>query len=99
MKNHKEHDLQRLVQKPPKSRWPKIIGWSIPVIIIGLILFTLLNNPSAGVQQITSCPLWNVTLDALVTLASFGHPLAILNAFFVALLTSLIPLHSGFCFL
>src|SRR5690625_5154216 len=46
---HKEHDLQRLVQKPTKSRWPKIIGWSIPVIIIGLILFTLLNNPVAAV--------------------------------------------------
>src|SRR5690625_6745121 len=62
---HKEHDLQRLVQKPPKSRWPKIIGWSIPVIIIGLILFTLLNNPAAGVQQMISWTLWNGTLAAL----------------------------------
>jgi len=89
---HKEHDLQRLVQKPPKSRWPKIIGWSIPVIIIGLILFTLLNNPAAGVQQMISWTLWNGTLAALGTLAAFGHPLAILTAFLAAPITSLNPL-------
>src|SRR5699024_4175203 len=34
---HKEHDLEELTKKPPKSKWPKIIGWSIPILIIGVI--------------------------------------------------------------
>src|SRR5690625_7538794 len=89
MKNHKEHDLQRLVQKPPKSRWPKIIGWSIPVIIIGLILFTLLNNPAAGVQQMISLTLWNGTLVALGTFAAFCIHLSIITDFYAANFISL----------
>ena len=33
----KEHDLTKLVQRPPKSKAPKIIGWAIPIIIIALL--------------------------------------------------------------
>lgn len=88
---HKEQDLKRLMEKPPKSKGPKIIGWSIPVIIIGIILYTILNNPSAGIQQMISWTLWNGSLSALGTIAAFGHPLAVLTAFFAAPITSLNP--------
>lgn len=88
---YKEQDLKRLMEKPPKSKGPKIIGWSIPVIIIGIILYTILNNPSAGIQQMISWTLWNGSLSALGTIAAFGHPLAVLTAFFAAPITSLNP--------
>ncbi len=89
---HKDHNLQRLTKIPPKSKAPKIIGWSIPIIILGIILYTFLSNPSAGLQQTLSWILWNGSFSAIGTLLAFGHPLAILTAFFAAPLTSLNPL-------
>lgn len=88
----KEHDLKQLTELPPKSKAPKIIGWSIPLIIIGLILYTFIANPEAGLQQMTSWVLWNGTLAAIGTAVAFGHPLAILTAFVAAPITSLNPL-------
>lgn len=92
MEIHKDHNLQRLTKIPPKSKAPKIIGWSIPIIILGIILYTFLSNPSAGLQQTLSWILWNGSFSAIGTLLAFGHPLAILTAFFAAPLTSLNPL-------
>lgn len=43
---HKEHDLEALSQTPPKSIVPKILGWVIPLLIIALIAYTFIANPS-----------------------------------------------------
>lgn len=87
-----DHDLKRLSERPPKSKVPKIIGWSIPILILALIAYTLFANPSAGLQQAISWILWNGSLSALGTALAFGHPLAILTAFVAAPITSLNPL-------
>src|SRR5699024_4863621 len=55
----KEHNLKKLTQRPPKSKAPKIIGWSIPILILGIIAYTFLANPAAGWQQTVSWILWN----------------------------------------
>ena len=89
---HKEQDLKELTKRPPKSKAPKIIGWMIPIAIIGLIIMTFLTNPDAGMQQITSWLLWNGSLAALGTIIAFGHPLAVITAFIAAPFTSLNPL-------
>lgn len=88
----KEHDLQELTKLPPKSKTPKMIGWSIPVLILAVILYTFIANPSAGLQQTISWFLWNGTLSAIGTAIAFGHPLAIITAFIAAPITSLTPL-------
>ncbi|WP_313799241.1 TraB/GumN family protein [Cytobacillus sp.] len=88
----KEHNLDRLNEIPPKSKAPKIIGWSIPILIIAIIIYTFLSNPSAGLQQTISWVLWNGSLSAIGTAVAFGHPLAILTAFIGAPITSLNPL-------
>ncbi|KRG12047.1 conjugal transfer protein TraB [Virgibacillus soli] len=88
----KEHDLEKLTQLPPKSKAPKIIGWSIPVLILAVILYTFIANPSAGLQQTISWFLWNGSLSAIGTAIAFGHPLAIITAFIAAPITSLTPL-------
>lgn len=88
----KEHDLERLNEIPPKSKVPKIIGWSIPILIIAIIIYTFLSNPSAGLQQTISWVLWNGSLSAIGTAIALGHPLAILTAFIGAPITSLNPL-------
>ncbi|MBO0992932.1 TraB/GumN family protein [Bacillus sp. SD088] len=88
----KEHDLKELTKLPPKSKAPKIIGWSIPVLILAVILYTFIANPSAGLQQTISWFLWNGTLSAIGTAIAFGHPLAIITAFIAAPITSLTPI-------
>ncbi|MTW86572.1 TraB family protein [Virgibacillus dakarensis] len=88
----KDHDLVRLSERPPKSKVPKIIGWSIPVLIIALIAYTFFANPSAGWQQTISWVIWNGSLSALGVVIALGHPLAIITAFIAAPITSLNPL-------
>lgn len=89
---HNEHDLEKLSEVPPKSKWPKIIGWAIPLIIIGIIAYTFISNPAAGIDQTISWILWNGTLAAIGATIAFGHPLAILTAFVAAPISSLNPL-------
>lgn len=89
---HKEHDLEALSQRPPKSIVPKVIGWAIPILIIAIIAYTFIANPAAGFDQALSWILWNSSLAAIGAAVAFGHPLAILSAFIVAPFTSLNPL-------
>lgn len=88
----KDHDLKSLRAIPPKSNWPKIIGWSIPVMILAIIVYTFLANPTAGFAQTVSWILWNGSLSALGAAIALGHPLTILTAFIAAPITSLNPL-------
>lgn len=89
---YKEHDLGLLTKLPPESKITKIIGWSIPVLIIALILYTFIANPSVGAQQTLSWVLWTGSFAAIGTALAFGHPLSILTAFVVAPITTLHPL-------
>lgn len=88
----KDYDLARLTSIPAKSKVPKIIGWSIPILILALIAYTFYANPSAGLQQTISWILWNGSFSALGALIALGHPLTILTAFVAAPITSLNPL-------
>src|SRR5690625_1511892 len=89
---NKEHNLAELSEIPAKSKIPKMIAWTIPLVIIALIVYTFMTNPSAGMQQTVSWIVWNGSLSALGTAIAFGHPLAILTAFIAAPITSLNPL-------
>ncbi|KPL60135.1 TraB/GumN family protein [Rossellomorea vietnamensis] len=89
---HKEHNLEKLNERPTKSKWPKIIGWTIPVMILAVIAYTFISNPDAGIQQGISWILWNGGFSALGVAIGMGHPLAILTAFVAAPITSLNPL-------
>src|SRR5690625_655695 len=80
------------LKKPKKSKAPKIIAWSIPLLIIALVAYTFISNPSAGWQQTMSWVLWNGSLSAIGTIIAFGHPLAVLTALVAAPITSLNPL-------
>ncbi|MBY7145115.1 TraB/GumN family protein [Virgibacillus sp. NKC19-3] len=89
---HNDHDLKRLSHVPPKSNAPKIIAWSIPIIILAIIAYTFYANPTAGIQQSLSWVIWNGSFSAIGAIAALGHPLTILTAFVVAPITSLNPL-------
>lgn len=87
-----DHDLDELTALPKKSNKPKIIGWSIPIIIMAAIIYTFINNPSAGYYQALSWVLWNGSLAAIGAALALAHPLAIITAFIVAPISSLNPL-------
>jgi pheromone shutdown-related protein TraB len=89
---HKEHDLVALAQTPPKSVVPKILGWVIPVLLIAIVVYTFLANPTAGFDQAFSWILWTGTTAAIGAAIALGHPLAILSAFIAAPITTLHPL-------
>jgi pheromone shutdown-related protein TraB len=89
---YKEHDLAALSQLPAKSKVPMMLGWTIPILILALIVYTFILNPSVGAQQSISWVLWTGTFAALGTAIAFGHPLSILTAFVVAPITTLHPL-------
>ncbi|MFC4322250.1 TraB/GumN family protein [Litchfieldia salsa] len=88
----KEQNMARLTEIPPKSKIPKLIGWSIPVLILAIIAYTFYANPSAGLAQTISWILWNGLLSAIGAAIAMGHPLTILTAFVAAPITSLNPL-------
>ncbi|MGG7620469.1 TraB/GumN family protein [Bacillus coreaensis] len=87
----KEQDLTKLTSVPTKSKWPKIIGWSIPVMILAIIAYTFVANPQAGLSQTFSWILWHGGLSALGAAIALGHPLTVLTAFLAAPITSLNP--------
>ncbi|WP_039870914.1 MULTISPECIES: TraB/GumN family protein [unclassified Halobacillus] len=89
---HKEHDLKKLTERPKKSKAPKIIGWTIPLLILSVIVYTFFSNPAAGTQQTISWILWNGSFSALGTAVALAHPLAVVTAFIMAPITSLNPL-------
>lgn len=89
---HKKHDLKKLNEKPPKPVWPKVVGWTIPLLIIGIIAYTFMQNSDVATSQMLSWLLWNGSLAALGTIIAKGHPLAVLTAFVAAPFTSLNPL-------
>lgn len=89
---HNEHDLAELSKVPPKSKWPKIIGWAIPLALVAMIAVTFMNNPAAGIDQTISWILWTACLGAIGAAVAFGHPLAILTAFVGGPIGALHPL-------
>lgn len=70
----------------------KIIGWSIPIIILVMLISSFILNPSFGTNQLLTWILYNGTASALGCALLLAHPLTIIASFFIAPLTSLTPI-------
>ncbi|MCR5045419.1 MAG: TraB/GumN family protein [Treponema sp.] len=78
---------------PPKGIGSKILGWTIPAIIVALIaLGFYFGGKKMGGQFVGSWIIWNGLLAAIGTTIAAGHPITILAAFLGAPITSLCPL-------
>jgi len=89
---YKEQDLAALSEVPPKSIVPKIIGWTLPILIVALIIVTFFVNPTAGFDQALSWILWTGSMAAIGAAVALAHPLAIVSAFIAAPITALHPI-------
>jgi len=90
---NQEVDLTALEQLPPKGKLVKILGWGIPVFIVGLILFGFFYSGMVATAEMVKW--WTLTtavLAALGAAVALGHPLTILSAAAAAPFTTLHPL-------
>ncbi|RMD87863.1 MAG: TraB/GumN family protein [Candidatus Dadabacteria bacterium] len=85
-------DMATLETIPPPSLLPKIIGWSIPLIVIGLIIYGFASSGAqTGVDMILKWVIPNGAFAGLGAIAALAHPLTIAAAIASAPLTSLNP--------
>jgi pheromone shutdown-related protein TraB len=86
-------DMHEINSIPPDSRWPKIIGWSIPLVILGsIVAIALTQGAEAAGENALIWFLANAIPSGLGAVIAFGHPVTILAAALSAPFTSLTPL-------
>lgn len=92
LENKPDRDLSEIEQIPPSSPVGKIIGWGIPALIIGAILYIAVTQGfSAAGDNALYWVLANGIPAAIGALIAFAHPATILASFFGAPITSLTP--------
>ena len=93
LKSDEKIDLKEIEIIPTPSPVTKIIGWGIPVVIIGSILFI---GYSKGLNEAGDNALFWILANGIPSsigaMIALAHPLTILTAFFAAPVTSLTPL-------
>jgi pheromone shutdown-related protein TraB len=92
LRDERSVDLAAIETIPPVSSVTKAIGWGIPALILGAFAWIGIDKGAAVAGE--NLAFWIVangipsTLGALLAL---GHPVTVVSAFFVAPVTSLIP--------
>lgn len=89
----KDIDILPLLTIPPAGIWFGIIGWSIPIFIIGLFVAGLfLSGIRAGINMIMGWSAVTAAFSGLGALILLAHPLTIITSAFAAPITTLHPL-------
>ncbi len=85
-------DLSEIEKIPPPSPVGKIIGWGIPLLIVGMLVYIgITQGASAAGDNMFYWVLANGIPAAVGAIIAFAHPLTILISFLGAPLTSLTP--------
>ncbi len=86
------YNLEEIEEIPPVSNVWKIIGWAIPLIIIGsLVYIGYSKGTEAAGENIIFWILANGIPSFIGAVIALAHPFAILSAFLAAPFTSLTP--------
>lgn len=89
---NRQDDLSVIEQVPPPSPVGKIIGWGIPALIIGMIVYIgITQGASAAGDNLLYWFLVNGIPSAVGAVIAWAHPLTIAVSFLGAPLTSLTP--------
>jgi pheromone shutdown-related protein TraB len=85
-------DLEAIDRIPPMAPWVKWLGWGIPSLILGSLAWIGISKGAevAG-DNLLYWVMANGIPATLGALAAWGHPITVASAFFVAPVTSLIP--------
>ncbi|RPJ38872.1 MAG: TraB/GumN family protein, partial [Planctomycetaceae bacterium] len=87
-----DHDLTELMELPPKSIWPKIAGWGVPLLIVAMLAYSFREGAESGFKNIYIWILVTGSLSAAGAALALAHPLTIISAFLAAPITTLHPL-------
>ena len=85
-------DLGRIEEIPPVSKAWKWVGWAIPALILGSLLFIGWSQGSAEAGQ--NALFWffaNAIPTGALAAVALAHPLTVIASFFAAPFTSLTP--------
>ncbi len=92
LENGEAVDLAALDELPPSTGVAKLVGWGIPVVIVGAIAaIGLRQGASEAVDNALFWVLANGIPAMLGAALAFAHPLTVIGAFLAAPLTSLTP--------
>ena len=85
-------DVSELEGLPKASPWGKIVGWAIPLAIVGLIAAGFFRSGAeASLKNLLTWVLFNGSLAALGSALCLAHPLTILLSFVAAPIATLNP--------
>lgn len=85
-------DVRSLEELPKPSPWGKVLGWAIPLAIVGLIVAGFFKSGfDTSLALLVRWVLFNGTLAALGSLLCLAHPLTILVTFVAAPIATLNP--------
>jgi pheromone shutdown-related protein TraB len=85
-------DVADLDKLPSASVFSKIAGWTIPLVIVGIIVLGFFRaGADLSLSMLLRWALWNGSLAALGTLVALGHPLSILVSFVGAPIATINP--------
>jgi pheromone shutdown-related protein TraB len=87
-----DHNLAELMVLPPKSIWPKVVGWGVPLLILALLAYGFTKGTAHGVENIYIWILVTGGLAAAGSALALAHPLTIISAFLAAPITTLHPM-------
>jgi pheromone shutdown-related protein TraB len=86
-------DMELLDEIPPRSKVACLLKWSIPAVIVGLIILGFFEaGPVAGTHMIKWWILANAVLAGLGAGIALAHPLTVLSAILASPITSLNPM-------
>lgn len=90
--DEKSHDLTEIESIPPVSSAWKVVGWSIPVVIIGsLAAIAVRKGGAVAGDNIVYWILANGIPSSIGAALALAHPVTIVGAFVAAPFTSLTP--------
>jgi pheromone shutdown-related protein TraB len=85
-------DIEALDELPPPKKIFKIIGWGIPLLLLGLVVAGfIVSGRETSEQMIIAWVLANGISAAIGTIIALAHPITIITAFVAAPITSLNP--------
>jgi pheromone shutdown-related protein TraB len=85
-------DLAPLEELPPPRKIFKIIGWGIPLLLLGLVVAGFIaGGRETSEQMVIAWVLANGIAASIGTMFALAHPLTIVTAFLAAPITSLNP--------
>lgn len=94
IKENRKANIEELDGLPPKLWSTRVLESIIPLIIIGLLIYSFVLGMDIGINQIIRWGIWNGGVAALFTVLALANPLTIITSLVLAPLATLLPMVS-----